>query len=68
MKNPKVEYWTMFNYGDSQTICSTHRTLLAAKRAAKTCENRGGAKHWIIEVRGVEEDVKTQNPRLKKSK
>lgn len=46
-------YWAMFWYGSTKSICSEHRTLSAAKKAAKKCETRGGAKHWFLEVRRV---------------
>ncbi len=50
----KVEYWTVFAYGCCEnTFCSKHRTLEAAKRAAKACEKRGGAKHRILRVEEV---------------
>lgn len=49
-KSPKIEYWSMFGYGGNPTICGKHRSLAAAQRAAKTCEKRGGSKHWFLKV------------------
>lgn len=48
MKMGRVEYLTIFNYGGSLMICSRHRSLAAAKRAACACEDRGGNKHEIV--------------------
>lgn len=48
-------YWT--TYGGSgiyQIICSRHKQLNAALRAALECELEGGFKHrvyWVVEVR-----------------
>ena len=50
----KVEFWTVFNYGGNDTVCSKHKSLRAAKRAAKACEKRGGAKHRFLKVHWVE--------------
>lgn len=49
----KKEFRCMFKYGQSEMLCSRHRTLKAAKRAAVLCEKRGGAKHWFLEVRKI---------------
>jgi hypothetical protein len=46
----KVEYWTMFKYGDSRRICSKHRTAQAAHKAATKCERSGGSEHQLLEV------------------
>ena len=45
----------MFAYGTvgANTICSKHGTLLAAVRAARACERRGGALHKILKVQEV---------------
>lgn len=44
------EYWTMFYYGGELAICSKHKSLLAAERAMRECEKRGGAKHRLLHV------------------
>ena len=49
----KPIYETRYPYGDVMALCSSHRTLAAAKRAAKACERRGGAKHEIVKVVAV---------------
>ena len=49
----KKEFWSMFKYGSTDTICSKHKTLAAARKEAKACEKKGGTKHWILEVRWV---------------
>ena len=49
----KTEYWTLFHYGDSEVICSKHRTVLAAERARRKCERNGGANHRVIEVKTI---------------
>lgn len=49
-----IEYWTMYSYGSPwSTICSKHRTMAAAVRAARRCESNGGAKHKILFVKDV---------------
>lgn len=44
------EYWTVFYYGSSLTLCSRHRTPEAADKAATQCEKRGGAPHKLLYV------------------
>jgi len=44
------EYWTVFMYGGSLTMCTRHRSRAAAERAARLCEKAGGAKHRILHV------------------
>lgn len=44
------EYWTVFYYGSSLTLCSRHRTPEAADRAATKCERRGGSLHKLLYV------------------
>jgi hypothetical protein len=46
----KREFWTLFRYGGPEVICSKHRSIAAALRAAAACERRGGADHRILEV------------------
>lgn len=43
-------YWTLFKYGDGETICSKHRNFHEAVMAAEKCERRGGAPHRIVQV------------------
>jgi hypothetical protein len=31
-------------------VCSKHKTLAAAHRAARECEKNGGADHFIVKV------------------
>lgn len=55
MKKPKLEwiageYWTVFPYGGNLTLCSRHRSLPAAERAARKCEKAGGFRHRILHV------------------
>jgi hypothetical protein len=45
-----IEYWTTFTYSHEDDVCSKHRTLRAAQRAADRCEARGGDKHRIFKV------------------
>lgn len=52
-KTAKQQYWSVFWYGSSRTICSVHHTLQAAQRAARKCEAAGGAKHTILLVKEV---------------
>lgn len=49
-RKPRSFYLSMIYYGSTRTICSEHRTLEAAKRAAKACERRGGVKHFFWKV------------------
>lgn len=49
----KPFYETRFRYGDAIALCSTHKSLAAAKRAARACEKRGGAKHEIVKVLAI---------------
>jgi hypothetical protein len=64
MKTRKPQYWTMWNYGFSgEWVCSKHKTLSAAQKAADKCEERGGAPHRILEVVEV-----VPYPRKKKEK
>lgn len=46
----KTEFWTMFYYGSSLTICSKHKNYYSAEKAAIKCEKKGGAKHIIAQV------------------
>lgn len=43
----ETEFWTFWN---PDQICSRHKTLAAAERAARECEKRGGARHSIYAV------------------
>ena len=45
-----TEFWTLFHYGSTETICSKHKTLPKAEKAVRVCERRGGAKHRIVQV------------------
>jgi hypothetical protein len=49
---PEAEYWSIYLDNRERTICSVHKTLAAAKRAARGCEKRSGAKikHRIARV------------------
>lgn len=42
----------MFWYTNEE-ICSKHKTVSAARKAIKKCEDRGGNKHWILEVKKI---------------
>lgn len=53
MKQIVRQFWTLFYYGEAETICSKHKSLSAAKYAARKCEKRGGERHRIVEVREV---------------
>ncbi len=44
------EYWTVFPYGTPFTLCSRHRSLQAAEKAARKCEKAGGNHHRIMHV------------------
>jgi hypothetical protein len=44
----RIEYWTIWSV--PYQVCTTHKSLPAAKRAARECESRGGAIHDIIKV------------------
>jgi hypothetical protein len=46
----RVQFWTMFYYGPTETICSKHASIRAALDAAARCERRGGADHRILQV------------------
>ena len=48
-----AEFWTVFDYGGSPSVCSKHSTEQAAQRAACKCEQRGGARHVILKVSKV---------------
>ena len=51
MRKPnKLIYATVFNYGVSKSICSTHTTKKGAVAAAKFCESKGGASHDLWEI------------------
>ncbi len=41
------KYLTTFGWTTYRRECSTHRTLKAARAAAKKCEKCGGKKHQI---------------------
>lgn len=44
-------YLTVFSWdGYSAQVCSSHKSLLLAEKAAKKCEKGGGARHDIWEV------------------
>lgn len=43
-----MKYATVFWYGSSETICSWHKTLAGAEKAAKACEKLGGIFHHEI--------------------
>jgi hypothetical protein len=46
-------YASTFLYGGVRQICSKHKTFYSAERAAKRCENMGGAYHdeiWEVFV------------------
>ena len=54
----KTEYWTLWG---PDVICTRHRTLKAAEKAMRKCENEGGAFHRIVkveEVRGYPKKVR----------
>lgn len=51
MPGKRVEWWTIW-WSDS--VCSKHRTLAAAERAAMKCEARCGIKHWIVKVEFIQ--------------
>jgi hypothetical protein len=44
------QWWTLFYYGGTETICSKHASISAALAAAARCEKRGGADHRILMV------------------
>lgn len=44
-----VSYWAMWGLN----VCSKHRTLKTAMRAAKKCERAGGEPHPIYKVQRV---------------
>ena len=46
----KPQFWTLFYYGSTETICSKHSSAAAALRAATSCEKNGGNDHRILEV------------------
>ena len=58
------KFCTVFWYGSTRTICSTHRTMKAAIKAALACEKRGGAKHtiWIVREQSIEEHRRMRKP------
>ena len=49
------EIWTMFWYGSIEQVCTRHKTLAAAKKALERCEERGGARHRIVEVKTIQQ-------------
>jgi hypothetical protein len=49
----KTEYWTLYRYGESEVICSKHKSYIRAILAIDKCENRGGARHRVVEVNEV---------------
>ena len=50
-----TEYWTVFGFN---THCSTHKTALAAERAACECEKGGGYPHRIFKVQEIDRKPK----------
>lgn len=57
-KGPKTEwiageYWTVFSYGGSLTLCEKAKSAISARRKAAACERAGGAPHRILHVQEV---------------
>jgi hypothetical protein len=50
----RKEYWAMYWYGTVETICSKHKTLSAARRAAKICFCEQRAMSELDAVKGVD--------------
>lgn len=46
----ETEFWTFWH---PEHVCSRHKTLAAAERAATECEVAGGARHTIYAVKKV---------------
>lgn len=61
MKKYPVEFWTLFG-GKCEVICSKHKSLTAAIRAATACEKRSGLRRRIVGVVTVQEGW--QPPRM----
>jgi hypothetical protein len=58
MNVKKTEFWSVFYYGSTQSVCSRHKTQQAAFEAAAKCERRGGAKHRIVEANYLDDPRK----------
>jgi hypothetical protein len=46
-------YWCVWVYCGEERVCSRHRTLPAASRAARKCERDGGVTHQIYRVQQI---------------
>jgi len=46
-----MRYLALWRRGGEWIVCSSHVTLAAAERAAQRCEQKGGARHIIVEAK-----------------
>jgi membrane-bound inhibitor of C-type lysozyme len=53
-----VKYITTYGEGEYMRVCSQHRTLKAAHKAAKSCARYGGGKHTVWKQEGAIVDEK----------